>query len=169
MAWSISLPGYYTVTRGGSRIFCRRSSPHSGGRQLLTQLRFIKFVHQNETIRTLTGGAPGAPPLDPALLTDATKIMHICQMLATDRHRFQPVDNSHIQNSVYFCKDSCEPFFIDSIILVLYNLSGEAAVLCLNLSYNYHSQICILFSFLNHDGMLMPLRVFLSGWPGQFA
>ena len=46
-----------TLISGGSRISCR-----GGGRQLPRQLRFEKFVCQNERIGTLGGPAPAAPP-----------------------------------------------------------------------------------------------------------
>ena len=40
-----------------------------GGRGLPRRLHFVKFVCQNERIGSLGGGrAPGAPPLNPAMV-----------------------------------------------------------------------------------------------------
>ena len=58
----LSLPHHviiYSIS-GGSKISC-------SGRQLPRQLRFEKFVCQNERIWTLGGARAGGTPLDPPM------------------------------------------------------------------------------------------------------
>ena len=68
--------GRFKITRGTANLIgggwgWGRSSgsriSRRGGRQLPRQLRFEKFVCQNERIWTCRGRAPAAPPLDPPL------------------------------------------------------------------------------------------------------
>ena len=60
---------FYFLNSGGSRISHRGGrGPRRGGRGLPRQLRFVKFVCQNERIGSLRGAHAGCAPPNPPML-----------------------------------------------------------------------------------------------------
>ena len=68
-ALQLEMCGIDTYFQWQIQDFPYRDAHFVGERQVPTQLRFIKFVCQNERIGTLRGGARPVCPLDPPLIS----------------------------------------------------------------------------------------------------